>query len=222
MTYRYFYPLLVAPLIFTLMAFLLYYANKRADNTINDPSPLSISSPATLFSPPPTGLPGSQPLAEPVARFRERVTKKPFGIYVSPRRSPVQSERFTGYHTGADAEYGDVSGDVPVYSIAPGRIIAARSASGYGGVVAIQHTIQDSPVIGIYGHLRPSSLPSVGAEVARGQSIGVLGAGFSQETNDERKHLHFALLNGIAVDLKGYVQNQNELSGWQDPLKILP
>src|SRR5947209_4518700 len=53
-------------------------------------------------------------LHEPVVGFLSRVTKKPFGIYVNPANSPVQPERFSGYHTGADAEYGEVSADVPV------------------------------------------------------------------------------------------------------------
>src|SRR4051812_44989022 len=61
-------------------------------------------------------------LHDPVAGFLSRVTKKPFGIYITPSNSPVQPEKFTGYHTGADAEYGEVTADVPVYSVASGTV----------------------------------------------------------------------------------------------------
>ncbi|OHA53787.1 MAG: hypothetical protein A2991_00885 [Candidatus Terrybacteria bacterium RIFCSPLOWO2_01_FULL_58_14] len=60
-------------------------------------------------------------------------------------------------------------------------------------------------------------LPSQGGIVAAGERIGVLGAGDTSETDGERKHLHFAILKDGAVDLRGYVQNQSELSLWYDP-----
>ena len=171
------------------------------------PSPLAVSTP--------TSTPEST-LAEPVAQFKERVTKKLFGIYITPQNSPVQPERFTGYHTGADAEYQDISTDVPVYAVADGTVVLAETASGYGGVfmmeidlAGIKHTI-------LYGHIRPSSLPSVGQVVKKGDQIGLLGTGYSTETNGERRHLHFAILSDNRIDIKGYVQNQNQLSGWVD------
>src|SRR5579871_4518385 len=66
--------------------------------------------PATTPAPAPAPA-----MVEPAKDFLQRVTKKPFGIYVTPTDSPVQPERFTGYHTGADGEYGDITADVPVY-----------------------------------------------------------------------------------------------------------
>lgn len=45
----------------------------------------------------------------PIAEFEKRITKKPFGIYITPQNSPVQPERFTGYHTGVDVEYEDIT-----------------------------------------------------------------------------------------------------------------
>src|SRR3990172_8522253 len=59
----------------------------------------------------------------PLERASERVTKKPFGIYITPQNSPVQPERFRGYHTAVDIEYGDVSEEVPVYAIWDGEIV---------------------------------------------------------------------------------------------------
>jgi len=39
----------------------------------------------------------------------------------------------------------------------------------------------------------------------------------TKETDEERKHLHFGIHEGESVNLLGYVQNTNELSGWLDP-----
>ncbi len=76
-------------------------------------------------------------------------------------------------------------------------------------LAGIKHTI-------LYGHIRPSSLPSVGQVVKKGDQIGLLGTGYSTETDGERRHLHFAILSDNRIDIKGYVQNQNQLSGWVD------
>src|SRR4030067_1140465 len=40
----------------------------------------------------------------PINRADERVTKKPFGIFITPQNSPIQPEKFSGFHTGADFE----------------------------------------------------------------------------------------------------------------------
>jgi hypothetical protein len=39
------------------------------------------------------------PFVAPLDRASGRVTKKPFGIFVTPQNSPVQPERFRGFHT---------------------------------------------------------------------------------------------------------------------------
>ena len=59
-----------------------------------------------------------------------------------------------------------------------------------------------------------------GATVKLGQQIALLGDGYSDETDGERKHLHFAIIPGESSNLKGYVQNESELSGWIDPLEF--
>ena len=43
-------------------------------------------------------------LALPLNNALARVTKKPFGLKVSPGHSPVTPERFSGYHAGVDFE----------------------------------------------------------------------------------------------------------------------
>jgi len=155
-------------------------------------------------------------LAEPI--FKTRITKKPFGIYITPETSPVQPERFRGYHTGADVEYEDIEAEVPVFALSDGEVVFARTVSGYGGVAVMSFRWQDLNYLALYGHLRPSSLPEVGREVTRGEQIGVLGRGGTAETDGERKHLHFAILKDAEVDLRGYVSSQAALGSWLDPL----
>ncbi len=162
----------------------------------------------------------SQIFIEPVKNFKARVTKKPFGIYVTPKNSPVQPERFTGYHTGTDAEYQDITTDVPVVAIADGTIKLARTASGYGGVIIEETKIDNVAHSVLYGHIRPSSLPKIDQTVKAGQQIGLLGTGYSTETDGERRHLHLAILSNNRIDLLGYVQQKAELSNWIDPLKF--
>ena len=158
-------------------------------------------------------------LSEPVNDFKSRITKKPFGIYITPQNSPVSPERFTGYHTGADAEYQDVTTDVPVYAVSDGKIVLSETASGYGGVFMVEIDLNGAKHTVLYGHIRPSSLPKIGREVTKGESIALLGTGYSGETDGERRHLHFAILSSNSHNIKGYVANKNDLSGWIDPLK---
>ncbi len=158
----------------------------------------------------------------PIANFFNRITKKPFGIYITPKTSPVQPERFTGYHAAADAEAtgpDEKDIDVPVYSIADGTVLAVRYVSGYGGVVLIKYVIAKETVIGLFGHIRLSSVTlKVGNRVSKGQQIAVLGTGYSTETDGERKHLHFAVIKGSTITYRGYVQTKAELSAWYDPV----
>ncbi len=52
----------------------------------------------------------------PIANAKSRITKKTFGLFVSPQNSPVLPEKFTGYHTGVDFEtfLGDENTDINV------------------------------------------------------------------------------------------------------------
>ena len=100
---------------------------------------------------------GFQP---PLDRASERVTKKPFGIYITPKTSPVQPERFQGYHTGTDFEIfpEELNADVPVHAICTGKIAVKRSASGYGGVLVQNCELNNQPITVIYGHLKLASI----------------------------------------------------------------
>lgn len=123
-----------------------------------------------------------------------------------------------GYHAGVDAEYGDVAGTVPVHAIADGQVVYASWVSGYGGVTILRHQINGAPHLVLYGHLNVASLLPVGTNVKQRQQIGVLGVGYSQQTDGERRHLHFAILAGNSIDVRGYAQSKAQLSAWLNPL----
>lgn len=163
-------------------------------------------------------------LTEPISGALARVTKKPFGIYITPATSPVQPERFTGYHTGTDFETytGEQTADVPIFAACDGKLLEAKSASGYGGVMVQSCKLGGQDVTIIYGHIRLTSVTAkVGDTLTAGQTIAVLGTGYSAETDGERKHLHFGIHKGTAVDITGYVQKQSDLSGWLNAMDYL-
>jgi len=163
-------------------------------------------------------------LSLPINEALTRVTKKPFGIYVSPNDSPVSPERFTGYHTGVDFETmpQEQDIDVPVYVICAGPLILKKTATGYGGVAVQSCEINQEPVTVIYGHLRLTSIAaSQNALLNLGQQIGVLGKGDSAETSGERKHLHLGIHKGSTVSLLGYVPDKDKLSQWLDFLTLV-
>lgn len=160
-------------------------------------------------------------LVEPVAGFKQHITKKPFGIFITPENSPVEHDKFNGYHTGVDSEFTDSQEEIPVRAIADGTLVASVWTSGYGGVVVIRHIIAGVPLFSLYGHLDPASfLPSGTAQVKAGDRIGVLGDDHSEETDGARKHLHFSIYTGPKMDFRGYVQTEEELSGWLNPLDL--
>lgn len=150
----------------------------------------------------------------------ERVTKKPFGLKVDPKNSPVSPEKFTGYHTGTDFETTDADpADVAVRAACTGEILYKGTVSGYGGVVVTSCMHQGQNVTALYGHLRLSSVSlGVGDELSAGTSFAVLGTGYSPETDGERRHLHFSLHRGSSTELRGYVQTEDALKDW---IKVL-
>ncbi len=158
----------------------------------------------------------------PMDKMDQRITKKPFGIYITPKTSPVQPEKFTGYHTGTDFETfpEEANADVPFFAICSGKILQKRTATGYGGVLVQSCTINNEPVTIVYGHVSLKSIiKNIGETFNQGEQIGFLGQP-PAETSGERKHLHLGIHKGTAVDIKGYVQSQSELSGWLDFQKL--
>ncbi|MFA6271613.1 MAG: M23 family metallopeptidase [Patescibacteria group bacterium] len=160
----------------------------------------------------------------PLDRPSERISKKPFGIRITKTNSPVQPERFFGYHTGSDFEVfaDELNSDVEVKSFCAGPLRMKTTANGYGGVIVQECDLNGQTVTVIYGHLRISTvIPEVGSNINKGDIIGLLGADKSAETDGERKHLHFGIHKGIEIDIKGYVQTKEELDNWLDPRQYI-
>ena len=161
---------------------------------------------------------------DPIDRASARVTKKPFGIFITPADSPVQPERFTGYHTGTDFELSpeETGHSVTVRAVCTGPMILKLAVKGYGGVAIQQCVLYGEPVTVLYGHLARSSIQAAFRQnLSPGEPIGTLGTGFSKEADGERAHLHFAIHCGDQVEMKGYVQTKEELDGWVDAETVL-
>ncbi|MDO8529667.1 MAG: M23 family metallopeptidase [bacterium] len=156
----------------------------------------------------------------PLDRASQRVTRKPFGIYITPATSPVQPEKFQGYHTGTDFEIfsEELNADVPARAVCSGKLLLKKYASGYGGVAVEFCELDKNPITVVYGHLKLSSISTdIGENINAGDIIGILGANKSVETNGERKHLHLGFHKGNAVNILGYVGKQSDLSNWLNP-----
>lgn len=156
----------------------------------------------------------------PLSQAGARVTKKPFGIFITPATSPVQPERFRGYHTGADFEIlpGEENIDVPVHAVCEGKMRARQFVSGYGGVAIQDCQIKGENVTVLYGHLSLTNIKyNIGEIIKEGEVIGNLGDPVKSETDGERKHLHLGIHKGSEINYRGYVNSKNELSAWIDP-----
>lgn len=155
----------------------------------------------------------------PVDSATERITKKPFGILINPATSPVQPEKFSGYHTGTDfemlndQEYGR---DIPVFAVCGGRMLRDQTAGGYGGYAVQECTNGGDVFTVVYGHL-DAARTTTATYVAPGEQLGYLGDHESSETDGERKHLHLGFHKGSTVNIRGYVSSESALSEWMNP-----
>ena len=184
------------------------------NNSKNNPAPSSPVPPAPTTSAAVSGF------VPPLPSAALRVTKKPFGIYITPQNSPIQPEKFRGYHTGADFEIfpTELNAAVPVSAICDGKLILKEYASGYGGVAVEACTLNNAPVTVIYGHLKLASIGAkVGDKLSASEALGILGANKSVETDGERKHLHLGIHKGAGINILGYVQSKAALADWIDP-----
>lgn len=160
----------------------------------------------------------------PLLNPQERITKKPFGILINPKNSPIPNERFSGYHTGADLEIfpEEANADVEVRAICEGKILQKKRVSGYGGVIIQNCVFNGEKVTVLYGHLKLSDAPAeIGKTFFRGDRLAILGAGGSADTDGERKHLHLGIKESDKIDVRGYISNKSELTSWLNPEKIL-
>lgn len=225
--------IIIVALVFFGAFFLLVKKNPKKNSLLAPTVSISVNTPAvenksiSQSAPPAPTDNQNTPTAQdssgfqpPLDRASERVTKKPFGIYITPKTSPVQPERFQGFHTGTDFEIfpEKLDADVLVRAICSGKIAVKRIASGYGGVLVQNCELNNQPATVIYGHLKLASIAkNAGDTLGAGDEIGILGKTYSSETDSERSHLHLGIHKGSAINILGYVQSQSELSGWIDP-----
>ncbi len=208
-----------------LFAFKDFFLAKKAstptpDQPTNQNNAASDSSSTAQNSPSAQNVQNPSGFRLPLDRAGERVTKKPFGIFITPQNSPVQPERFRGYHTGADFEIfpDELNAEVPVFAVCSGTLKLKEYATGYGGVTIESCTLDNQPVTVVYGHLKLASITlTAGQSINAADKLGILGAAYSQETNGERKHLHLGFHKGTSINILGYVQTKTDLSGWIDP-----
>lgn len=214
--------ILIILAIFSALGF--FYWQKSPKSSNNAASPTVSSSIKSTLTPLPSLLDNSSILALPISKALERVTKKPFGLFVSPGHSPISLEKFTGFHTGVDFEtlLSEANIDVPIFAACTGPMLLKKWATGYGGVAVQQCDLAGQAVTIIYGHLRLASIKTnINENLSAGEQFAVLGTGYSTETDGERKHLHFGIHKGTQINLLGYVQNESELSGWLNALNYL-
>jgi murein DD-endopeptidase MepM/ murein hydrolase activator NlpD len=150
----------------------------------------------------------------------KRITRKTFGMYITPENSPVQPDKFRGFHAGTDWEVfpDELAGDVPVRAVCSGNLKLKKTASGYGGVAVQQCDLDGQEITVIYGHMKLSSITTeTGGFVSAGKVLGLLGDDKSPETDGARKHLHLAFHLGGKIDIKGYLAENKDLENWLDP-----
>ena len=155
----------------------------------------------------------------PLPNQSERITKKPFGIYITPSNSPVQPEIFQGYHTGTDFEIfsSEENEEVIIKSICGGETIYKDFVGGYGGVIIQSCQINNQLVTVLYGHINiKASSFNVGDIISEGAVIAPLADNNSYYSGNERKHLHLGIHIVKDIELKGYISNESELSNWID------
>lgn len=195
-----------------------YYAKKNISTIQNDPKKkIEIEK---LDDKKSSDIQVENVFQSPLDKANERVTKKPFGIYVTLKNSPIQPERFAGYHTGTDFEIfpEEFDNEIPIKAVCSGKLKIKKYASGYGGLAVQSCKLNEKPIAVIYGHLKLTSISAeIGDDIDSGDAIGILGADKSQETDRERKHLHLGFHDGSDIDIRGYVQKQSELSNWINP-----
>lgn len=156
-------------------------------------------------------------LNQPLENATSRITKKPFGIYITPEDSPISPERFTGYHNAIDYEIlaGEENTSVLVSAVCGGELVQKRQADGYGGLAIQRCVIDNQPAVVYYGHINLESIRhQVNDYLVPGENFATLGQGFTLETDNERKHLHLGISKGNTVDIRGYVPNESELENW--------
>jgi murein DD-endopeptidase MepM/ murein hydrolase activator NlpD len=128
-------------------------------------------------------------------------------INVASAYMPISS------HHGVDLAYAGNTGNVPVFSVAPGRVEVAKrnwcSSINCGGYIVIRHNFRSTTFWALYGHVNPQV--SAGANVKGNQLIALTSTGM-----EFNPHLHFEIsvsgLRSLTVNYPGYPYRQYYLN----------
>ena len=224
--------IIAAILAVATIAVAFWFWQKNGTNDVKIPSPQESPLSQNLENIP-EEAPPVQPknIIFPISDFDNRITLNPFGSYFTGDKKQDIDQKvcnnattYAGYHTASDLEATaeEASIDVPVLAVANGKIVKVGNATGYGGILVLAVNIDGGDYTAIYGHidLKSTNL-EVGDEVKVGHKLANLAPACSDGNGHTRKHLHFGLHKGSAIDVKGYVASQSELNSWVDPKVLL-
>lgn len=174
-----------------------------------------------------TGCVSAAGFYEPLPKSTLRATPLSFGLHVTtdPDQNPIDPpEEFSGYHVGTDFEVtgAELDADVPIFAICAGPVVYGGFADGYGGLLVQLCTLNGESVTVLYGHLVIEGIPAVDSTLDAGQQISMLAPARSHNSGGNRKHLHLGIHRGVAIDERGYVQTEEEVHEYIDPLSLLP
>lgn len=116
-------------------------------------------------------------------------------------------------HHGVDLAYAGNTGNVPVFSIAPGKVEVAKrswcSKNNCGGYIVIRHNFKNNTFWALYGHVNPQV--SAGTEVKENQIIALTSTGM-----EFNPHLHLEIsvsgVQSFTNKYPGYPYNQYYLN----------
>ncbi len=115
--------------------------------------------------------------------------------------APCYKKSWGGEHNGVDI-VAPAKGSTDIFAVAAGKVINAKTDSGYGCYVIIQHEEDRSKYTTLYAHLN-ETLVQEGQSVQAGQKIGVMGGqkGNPCAGTSFGLHLHFEVReNGKKID----------------------
>lgn len=231
-------------IIYSIVAFLIvaltgggfYLYQKRnqksaPDNVSTDPETIPDNQEQENTQPDTQPVEVAPKYVYPIDNFAARITKNDFGQYfpvggtTNPDRAVCPSATYySGYHTANDLEAfpSELNLAVPVKSIAAGTVRRVGPVSGYGGLIVIEYDIGGSIYTAYFGHVNLSTATvKTGDVVTPSEHIVDLAPQCSSTNGNVRKHLHFGLHEGSAIDVSGYVSGSGTLSNWVDPKALL-
>ncbi len=142
---------------------------------------------------PAASVPGSDAPLDNVPETSRIVFPLPSGTWVRTGGFGPRDDPFThaaDFHYGLDLA---APGGTPILALADGVVSAASYSDAYGGMIAIEHTIDGQRIASVYIHMWADGIfVSVGDVVTAGQQIGEVGSSGHSTGN----HLHLELRPG--------------------------